>query len=401
MKAEMKEGRKKEMKTVEHLKYDVVCVGGGSAGVFAAVSAARMGAKVLLIERAGFLGGTSTLGEILRGLPKKLTEVQKHFLEILRELNGVRERLNGGGYVVNGEILKLAFQRLCRENGVETILFSASCELRVRNYTVTGLSVVGKHAMLEIEVPIIIDATGTGDVARCEGLLKKNSFQKAWGTMILTGICFEKLLDNQIDGKCEEGFRQAIPGTEYYGPLFSNGPDCKVSVCLEPHRYLVQFPVEGINNPMDAVNRSEAIASAHIQALHLLRRLSAQPGFEEVRISQMPSQLKLYGDYEVKGLEQVEYSTSERAVAEIYRTDGSVSYIGLEHLIPNELEGFLVCGNLTLQGMTDRDRYSRAISLITGEMAGLCAGLTVKRGFNLRNIDAEEVKNRIERKVLL
>ena len=41
------------------MKYDIIVVGGGFAGVAAAVSAAREGAKVLLLEKSGFLGGAA------------------------------------------------------------------------------------------------------------------------------------------------------------------------------------------------------------------------------------------------------------------------------------------------------------------------------------------------------
>src|SRR5258706_10787292 len=46
------------------LSYDVVVVGGGAAGLAAAVSAARAGARTALIERYGFLGGMATAGMV-------------------------------------------------------------------------------------------------------------------------------------------------------------------------------------------------------------------------------------------------------------------------------------------------------------------------------------------------
>ena len=49
--------------TAEH--YDVIVAGGGSAGVAAAVGAARMGARTLLVERYGFLGGAATNAMVL------------------------------------------------------------------------------------------------------------------------------------------------------------------------------------------------------------------------------------------------------------------------------------------------------------------------------------------------
>ena len=47
---------------LETLQYDVVVVGGGPGGIPAAIAAARQGAKVLLVERNGYLGGNMTIG---------------------------------------------------------------------------------------------------------------------------------------------------------------------------------------------------------------------------------------------------------------------------------------------------------------------------------------------------
>ena len=49
---------------MKRISTDVLVIGGGSAGCFAAISAARMGATVLLVEKNGMLGGTTTVGMV-------------------------------------------------------------------------------------------------------------------------------------------------------------------------------------------------------------------------------------------------------------------------------------------------------------------------------------------------
>ena len=58
-------GNRQAEATMRDARYDVIVVGGGSAGVAAAVGAANTGAKVLLVEAYGFLGGAATLSQVL------------------------------------------------------------------------------------------------------------------------------------------------------------------------------------------------------------------------------------------------------------------------------------------------------------------------------------------------
>ena len=112
------------MKTLKNLRYDVVCAGGGASGVFAAVAATRTGARVLLLERTGFLGGAAALGMPLRGVAPQHTPLLDEFLCILTDLGGTAGPLDGPEIPVNGETVKLAFHRLCRESGVDVLLYS-------------------------------------------------------------------------------------------------------------------------------------------------------------------------------------------------------------------------------------------------------------------------------------
>ena len=77
--------------------YDVIVVGGGSSGVAAAVSASRFGAKTLLIEKNGFLGGTATASLVTPMMPNQ-SKGENLIGGIYQEvLDGLARRYGGGG----------------------------------------------------------------------------------------------------------------------------------------------------------------------------------------------------------------------------------------------------------------------------------------------------------------
>ena len=114
-------------------KYDLIVVGGGFAGVVAAIEASRKGLQVLLIEKYNCLGGAAVNCLVMPFMHYNTKDPQTGeniiltgnlFLEIMsemRKIGGIHEN----GVTFDEEILKLVLNRMCAQNGVH-ILFNTT-----------------------------------------------------------------------------------------------------------------------------------------------------------------------------------------------------------------------------------------------------------------------------------
>src|SRR5258706_14906141 len=123
------------METGDTEVYDVAVVGGGAAGVAAAIGAAQLGARTLLLEQVGFLGGAARARNVLTycGLftlgetPKQAVRgVADNVLNGLRRLNAVTVPVRHSGLflVFDPAARKLTLDPLCTETGVHVFLNS-------------------------------------------------------------------------------------------------------------------------------------------------------------------------------------------------------------------------------------------------------------------------------------
>lgn len=144
-------------------KYDVIVCGGGPAGTSASIRAAQNGAKVLLIERNGSLGGTWTAG-----LMTWLMDVKnKHGIldEISQKLRkkGSRYQTDKKDFSFLPEDMKNVFEEMAAEAGVSLLYHSTITGIiKNKNNTVAGVIVESYSKHFEFRAPVIIDATGDG-----------------------------------------------------------------------------------------------------------------------------------------------------------------------------------------------------------------------------------------------
>jgi hypothetical protein len=166
-------------------EFDVVVVGGGPAGLAASVSAARHGARVLLVERYGFLGGMGTAGGVTNfaGLyGRKDGQMQQLVHGVVDELlarmsamgglndpqDGMQGRIRVRAYDVCA--LKCAADQLLVAHGVQILFHSWAAAVVRQGSKIQALIVETKSVRLAIRGSQFIDCSGDADVAHFAGV---------------------------------------------------------------------------------------------------------------------------------------------------------------------------------------------------------------------------------------
>jgi hypothetical protein len=153
--------------------YDVVVCGGGPAGFGAAISAARNGAKTLLIERNNCLGGMATAGLVIEFAKTAGREggIFKELVDRMDKMKGISWEVAFPSVyaVLDPELLKFLMQEFCEEAGVDILFHSFIESAILEGNRIGGLNVANKNGRMEIFSKTTIDASGDGDIAASAG----------------------------------------------------------------------------------------------------------------------------------------------------------------------------------------------------------------------------------------
>lgn len=149
-------------------RVQVLVVGGGVAGTAAALSAARTGARTLVVERGGFVGGTGTAGLMsLYTLPyEHVHGISREIVDAMAEQGGA---VRGAVVPFDPECFKRVALSKLLAAGVDLLFHSWSVGAIVENGCVRGVIVENKSGRQAILADVVIDASGDGDVAVAAG----------------------------------------------------------------------------------------------------------------------------------------------------------------------------------------------------------------------------------------
>ncbi|MDD5338281.1 MAG: FAD-dependent oxidoreductase [Dehalococcoidales bacterium] len=433
---------------------DVVVVGGGPGGVASAISAARTGAKTVLIERYGHLGGMATGGlvniipnlsditgkqhiygltmELLNRLdkhgatsyPKKKDRGSADKKAVDYYLNAnlgwffVRKDLAGQQHVlysavVDPEILKAELNDMVLGAGSELLLHSWGTQVIMEGNAARGVFFESKSRRQAILGKVIIDATGDGDMfvaagAECDNECD-NKRRTAWLALVwwMTNINLRKF--DKFKASQPEKYKELMDELVKLGgyPFFFRGILKNQPNTIWYHSMLPQpqrtdaMDVEQLTK-IDIEARRRTVITHDFMKKYL-------PGFEKAFIMLTAPQLgtqggrRIIGEYTLSEKDMETDEVFEDTIAVIANNDyGDISNkhpalcIPYRCLVPKSVDGLLVAGRAFSSADTINETFNIIPHCIAyGQAAGTAAALAIKAGVEPRKVDYKALRDNL------
>jgi hypothetical protein len=421
-------------------EYDVVVLGGGPAGMAAAVAAARAGRKTLLVERYGFLGGMGTAAGVTNfcglhanvhgDIRQVVHGVADDLLQRIARLGGLNEPHALFGKTVaqayDTAAYKIAADDLLLGAGVEVLFHALAAgvvmadDRRVQALLVETKS--GRHAIL---ARAFVDASGDGDLAAWAGA--PCALGDGAGSMLYPSTMFRiNGVDPQRAGKAWEAIPRLMAQAEAEGRY--RFP--RKGAIVRPQKSGIEWRVnltqlanrEGnAMNGTDAAELSEAEVLGRRQIADVAGFLREVPGFEQSYICDIAPQVGIRETRRVRGL----YELTEADVLDCASFDDTIGVNGwplelhlkgdvefrwpkipesrgFNHLpyrmiVPKGLDNLWVAGRCA--SMSHEAQSAARVTgacFVMGQAAGTAADLALQSGATNAQVDVAALQSALE-----
>jgi hypothetical protein len=386
---------------------DVIVVGGGPAGLAAAIASARAGARTALIERFGYLGGTATasLMACINGFRNQVEPDSTQTVRGIAEDIVLKLKALGGlgrspyaqksystepgqmeySYAIDTEKFKVVTLKMCVEAGVDLWFHTWFADSIVENGVLRGIIVENKSGRQVMLAHGVVDASGDGDVAARAGV-------PFWQTM----------KDEAI--RLNDGLMYRI--------VFGKERPAAPFACDFGSHAVVWGPGVGPLNGVDAEALSQAEMDARLRVYEdFAAKQAKNPELVDARVIETPP---LLGIRQTRFIEGEYKLTADDAIAG-HRFDdviaisscAIINYYGyrryLEHegydipyrcLVPKKIENLLIAGRCISSEQQPYESHRAMVPMMAiGQAAGAAAALAAEQKIAPRHLDVTALQN--------
>jgi hypothetical protein len=405
--------------------YHLIVAGGGLTGVAAAISAAREGLDVLLIERSGCLGGALSGALVYPFMRHSFRQPDGNmrmlsagiFAEMCR-----RHREAGGasGRGWQSEIFKFVLDDMVTEAGVDVLFHNQLIDVKLDGRRIRSVLTAGKAGAKEYTADFFIDSTGDGDLmayAGCDYQLGREA----------DTLCQPMTTCFRMCGVDIEKFKEERPRLiEEYNALQAKGeitnPRENILVFYGLGKDILHLNTTRVikHNPIDDMELSRAEITARRQVLEMFRFLCEHSeACRDAAIVSIASEIgvresrKLRGVHILTGDELKACTDFEDSIAlgnydiDIHNPEGTGTYIyhfkegdyfriPYRSLLPKETDNLLVAGRCL---SADHEAHSAVrimpICACMGEAAGIAAAVAHQTNTNAHTLDISLVQAKL------
>ena len=394
-------------------EYDVVVVGGGTAGAFAAISAAQTGAKTLIIEKNSMLGGTMTVCDVnFPGLffawGKQIIDgpcwdvikqTAEHGGAKIPEIS-FKPKNHWDEQIFFNKFIFLNFlNSRCKESGVDILtnaMISNVCEQENKVH----LFVTCKEGMYSILTKKCIDATGDANLVSIAGYdVKKSEIQQP------------ATLNNHISGYdfnnvCVEDIKRAYSSADFPDYV----AEWRLISWLQRHTIDLHIPCEHADT---SLGKTEVNLKAVSDLFNIFAFYKKIKGLENITMDYISMDAgiretnRIVGEYEITADDYITGRFFDDSVCyafypidlhvmngikQEFHKENVVAKVPYRALIPKGTENLLCAGRcIASDTLSNSGLRVEAVCMATGQVAGCAAALAAKKNISVAEIDYHEL----------
>lgn len=398
-------------------KYNLIVVGGGISGVAAAVSAAREGIKVLLVEKTGSLGGAMSIS-LVYPFTWYATNNGTKLINggIFTEIRERKEKYNDTGW----DAYKCVFDDMVTEAGVDVLFHSTVFKANTEGRRIKSVDIATKSGVMTFESDFFIDTTGDGELIEmtgCEYQLGRESdglCQPMTTCFRICGVDIQKFIDDRHI--LMEKYLQ------YQKEGKITNPRENILIFLGLGDGVVHFNTTRIvkHNPVDPfeISKAEMIGRKQVfEIVDLLKEYST--AFEKSTLISVAQHIGVRESRKLKGVHILTtddlkdfvrfedtialgnygidiHNPSGTGTTQYHLKDGEYYNIPYRALLPKEYDNMLVAGRC-LSATHEAHSAVRVMPICAsmGQAAGTAVAVAYNNGTDAHTVDIKTVQNKL------